>query len=799
MIKRLRVEGMTCAVCAQGIEKNVRAIKGVNSVSVSLMAKEMTVDFDSEICSIEKIVAVVNKLGYDAFIGERVKDNVNLQSKKLKRRFIVSILLLIPLMYFSMGNMIGLPTFSKKINYVIEFLFATAIIIINFKFYSNGARAVINLSPNMDTLVSLGSFSAYLYGIIVTIGLFLGKLNPMHTFFESSAMVLTLVTLGKWLEEISKDKTSNAIEKLNKLIPKTATILRDGEQEVVLTAEIKIGDVVVLKAGEYVAIDGVVIDGQGSVDKSAITGESMPEEIMAGSLITSGSIVKSGFLLVKAEKVGGETLFSKIVQIVKDAGISKAPIQKIADKISRVFVPVVTAIAIITFSVWLILGADIYNAINFGISVLVISCPCALGLATPVAVMATMGASAREGVLFKNAEALQKACKIDLVLLDKTATITVGKPKVTDFENLSPYEDSVIYKMASSLEKKSSHPLAQSIIEFCGNDECEISSYQYVIGKGIVGEINQKTYYLGNLDLMPNDLKFIFEEKLVDPKYQGKTLLFFATDEDVLATFAVSDYVKEDSENAIKLLNDMGVKTVMITGDNQLTAKRIANEVGITEYSYEVLPDQKYAIVDQYKKQGYFVAMVGDGINDSPALKGADVGIAMGTGTDIAIDSADVVLAGGSLKGLTKTLKISKKSVKIIKENLFWAFIYNLIAIPVAGGVLSPLGVVLTPAIASACMCMSSLFVVTNALRIFKRKKVKKVKEIEKTMVLSVDGMFCKHCQTKVQNALENLSGVKSVDVDLENKKATLIHNGSVATKTAIELIENIGYSAKIL
>ncbi len=799
MIKKFSIEGMTCAVCAQGIERNVKSLDGVLSAEVSLLAKELTVDFDDGKVSEERIIATVEKLGYTVLLGDDKEKDVYSEAKKLKKRFIISLILLFPLMYFSMGHMFGAPVFSKKVNFVIEFIFALSIIAVNFRFYINGVRALIHLTPNMDTLVSLGSFSALLYGIIVTAGLYLGLLDPTHTFFESSAMVLALVTLGKWLEEISKVKTGNAIEKLNKLIPKTATIVKDGKQTVVLTSEIEIGDVVVLKAGEYVAIDGVVIEGNASIDKSAITGESMPQEISINDKITSGSILQNGCLLVKAEKVREDSLFSKVIEIVKKAGASKAPIQKIADRVAGVFVPIVTTIAILTFIVWMIVSNDVYTSINFAISVLVISCPCALGLATPVAVMATMGVAAKEGVLFKNAEAMQKACKISCVLLDKTATITVGKPKVTGFENLSVFDDRVVFKIASGLEKKSSHPLAKSVIEYCKDLDCDVDCFEYVIGKGIVGEINGKTYYFGNLELVPEELRFLVEDRLDDERYQGKTLLYLATDEDLLAIFAVSDYVKEDSADAIKELNEQGILTVMITGDNKATASRIAKEVGITEYEHEVLPQEKYEIVNRYKEKGYFVAMVGDGINDSPALKSADVGVAIGTGTDIAIDSSDVVLANGSLKGITKTLKISKKSLRIIKQNLFWAFIYNVVAIPVAAGGLSALGVVLTPMIASMCMCLSSLFVVTNALRISrnKKKRIKKGKTI--TSYFLVDGMMCKHCQSKVYDALKNLSGVIEVDVDLENKKATLTHDGSVANETVIDVIVNVGYTARTI
>ena len=568
-------------------------------------------------------------------------------------------------------------------------------------------------------------------------------------------------------------------------------MLIEGKEKTVLTGELKVGDVLVLKAGDYIAVDGKIIEGSAGVDKSAITGESIPVELTVGDSVTSGSILKSGYLLVQATSVGQDTLFSKIVEIVKYAGASKAPIQKIADKVSGVFVPIVSIIALMTFTVWMIITRDVYSALNFGISVLVISCPCALGLATPVAVMAGAGKAASYGVLFKNAEAMQNACKVNCVLLDKTATITVGKPKVTDYINLDGSPDSKIKSMVSSLESKSSHPIAKCVMEFCGENYHTVDNFEYIVGKGIVGEIGGVKYYLGNLELLPKTVKIKFDKD----KYFGKTLVYFADDFAVIAVFAVSDYVKEDSALAIKELNNSGVKTVMITGDNESTAKRIADEVGIEEYYANVLPQDKYSIVEKYKANGYFVAMVGDGINDSPALKSAHLGVAMGTGTDIAIDSADVVIASGSLKGVTDTVKISKKTIKIIKQNLFWAFFYNVIAIPVSAGAFAFLGVALTPAIASACMSCSSLFVVTNALRIARKKKAKKNKDQStQTITVLVEGMMCKHCQTKVQTALEGIDGVSRVEVDLQNKKATLELTESVADDTIITAVENAGF-----
>ncbi len=795
MEQKFSVGGMTCSACSSGIEKFIGKLDGVISVSVSLLEKTMLVEYDEQKINCEVIIATVERIGYSAQkYGEKTQDKFS-DAKKLKKRFLVSLILLAPLMYFSMGVMFGAPAFDKKINFLIQWFFATVIIIINRKFFINGTKAIIRLNANMDTLVSLGSASAYIYSVIVTIMLYLGKSNPTHTFFESSAMVLALVTLGKWLEELSKVKTGDAIDKLSKLLPKAVTILVDGKEKTVITGELKKGDVLVLRAGDYLPVDGVVIKGTAGIDKSAITGESIPEEVTIDDKVSSGSILKDGYLLVKATDVGQDTLFSKIIEIVKKAGASKAPIQKIADKVSGFFVPIVSILAFITFTIWIIVTGNVYESLKFGISVLVISCPCALGLATPVAVMAGTGKAATHGVLFKNAEALQNACNVNCVLLDKTATITVGQPQVTDYVNVEGSLDSKIKSMVSSLESKSSHPLAKCVMDFCGEGYHTVGDYKYVVGKGIIGDIGGAKYFLGNVELLPEKLNSKARE--YQDKFEGKTVLYFADDFSIIAVFAVADYVKEDSAIAINELHEMGIKTVMITGDNQSSANRIANEVKIDEFSANVLPHEKYAIVEKYKREGFIVAMVGDGINDSPALKSANLGIAMGTGTDIAIDSSDVVIASGSLKGVVNTIKVSRKTVKIIKENLFWAFFYNVIAIPVAGGAFAFVNFTLTPALAAICMCCSSLFVVSNALRISKKNKSLPKSESKNGNVyeIFIEGMMCKHCQAKVQKALEGIKGENKVSVDLQNKKATLTHSENVAQETIISAIEDAGFN----
>ncbi len=793
MIKKFTVGGMTCSACSAGIEKNLRKLSGVNFVSVSLLLKELSVDFDDNVVSEAKIIETVEKLGYS--VGNDNKDRF-CEAKKLKKRFLISLIFLLPLMYFSMFVMLGAPAFEKKLNFIIQFILATTIIILNFKFYTNGVKAVIHKSPNMDTLVSLGSVSAYIYSIIVTVIAFLGK-DVEHTFFEASAMVLTLVTLGKWLEELSKVKTGDAIDKLNKIIPKTATVLKDGKMITVLTSEIEVGDTVILRVGDYASVDGVVVEGNASIDKSAITGESLPEEIKVDDFISSGSIVKDGFIMVEAIQVGDDTLFSKIVEMVKNSGASKAPIQRIADKVAGIFVPAVSAISLIVFSLWLIFNGELYTALNYGISVLVISCPCALGLATPVAVMASTGLAASKGILFKDADALQNARKINCVLLDKTATITVGKPKVVDYRNFSNKSDLEIFSIVCALEKMSSHPLAECVVEFCGKSHKTVDNYKYEVGKGIIGSLDNKTYYVGNYKLLAENLQRK-AKILEDGEFSGKTVLYFADDSNIIAIFVVADYLKDESKKAILELNKKGIRNVMITGDNFSVAKRVAEEVGIKEFEAEVLPQNKFETVNKFKSEGYCVAMVGDGINDSPALCSADIGIAMGTGTDIAIDSSDIIIANGNLNGVNDAIELSKKSTRIIKENLFWAFFYNVIAIPIAGGALSFIGVSLTPALASVCMSLSSLFVVGNALRISVKKKAKKQKNTRIKILfyyeLKIDGMTCGHCQEKVKDALSKIEGIESVEIDLKSKKAMLNASLSIAEEFFDKEILKAGY-----
>lgn len=712
MKKEFSVYGMMCTNCTGIVERTVKKLNGVISAEASLLDKSLTVEFDDELLSEKDIITAVKKLGYKIHAGKTEKDKDG-SASELKLRFILSLAFSLPLLYLSMGGMVGLPVMEKEVNYLVQAALAITLIAINYKFFYIGVRAAISGSANMDTLISLGALSAFIYSAVTVAAHYFG-IPAHHLYFDSVGMVFTLVVLGKWLEELSKNKTSAEIDKLSALIPKTAVVLIDGEEKVVNTSEINVGDIVCFKSGDYICIDGEVLSGGGSLDKSAITGESLPVETTAGDSVCSGTIVKNGYLQVRAQKVGEETLFSKIIEAVKKAGASKAPIQKVADKVAAVFVPIVSAIAVLSFALWLSITGEAYRAFGYAISVLVVSCPCSLGLATPVAVMVAMGKGAQNGVLFKNAKALQDFNKIKIFVFDKTATITTGKPEVVEYKLYGDEER--IFPLVYALEKMSSHPLAECIARFTEDRRADVKveKYDYIIGKGIVGTVNGEKYYLGSPAILPATVEF----KAIDGNY---SLVVFSSETELLAEFSVADAVKEGSVFAIRALNGKGLKTVMLTGDGENVAKRIASLTGIGEYVAEVLPEEKAEAVKRYKKSGV-VAMVGDGINDSVALKTADVGVAIGGGTDIAIDSADVVLSDGKLDKLPVALSLSEKTFGVIKQNLFWAFFYNVLLIPVAAGALAFAGITLSPMICAACMSASSLFVVSNALRLKKFK-----------------------------------------------------------------------------
>ena len=809
MKEKFSVSGMSCAACSAGIERTLRRLNGVKSAEVSLMGECAIVDYDETQINKEKITQAVLDLGYgisdydeSAILQAKPQPNV------LKKRFLLSIVFLLPLMYFSMGGMISLPQPSLVVSATLQMLLALAVIIVDFKFFTSGTKALIKRAPNMDTLVTLGSGVSFLYSLVFTILLYCGRLDEhFHFFYESAAMILALVTLGKWLEEKSKRKTGDEVEKLIKLMPNTVTV-EIGETQVKRAfAEIQVGDVLIVKQGEYIPIDGKIIQGHAFIDRAAITGESLPIEVQAGDAVTSADIVKSGFIKIIAEKVGVDTTLSQIVKMVKQAGASKAPLQKIADKIAGIFVPTVTLIAAITFMAWIMITGDLAQAANYAISVLVISCPCSLGLATPVAVMAATGKGMSLGILFKDADALQKAKDINCVLLDKTATLTVGKPKVTDFVCLKGDKQTAL-SIAQAIESQSNHPIAECIRAFSLNElsgasiDVNVENYEYLMGKGAKADCDGRTYLLGNRRLLQGiDAR---NATTLEKEYsnQGKTVVFLADTKQIIAIFALADTLKDESRAAVQALKTRGVRVGMLTGDNEQVSKAIANQVGIDDYFAEALPKDKAEAVARTREAGGFVAMVGDGINDSPALKEADVGIAMGNGTDIAIDSADVILSRGDVRLLATMIDLSKKTVKNIHQNLFWAFFYNCVAIPVAAGVFAFAGVSLNPMIGAACMSLSSLFVVSNALRLtrfqakFDEEKTDN-KELYMKKTMKIEGMMCQHCVAHVSKALSAVEGVLSVDVNLKKKTAIVECADTVSVETLTNAVVDAGYEVK--
>lgn len=825
MEKKFRVTGMTCAACAAGIQKTVSKMQGVEHADVSLMGECMRADFDESKVSSEDIVKAVQELGYGAEeekegaapAEKEEKKAVNSfaeEAKKLRTRFFTSLIFLIPLLYFTMGHMLGapLPAFwAQPSNFaLVQLLLTTPILVINFAFFRSGVRAAIKRVPNMDTLVSLGAAVSYLYSVVIMFVIPMRADADMHfvmgnLFFESAAMVLTLVTLGKWLEARSKRKTGEEVEKLLRLAPDTVTVEREGVQKTVRLSELVPGDIVVVRQGDSIPVDGTVLSGQSFVDKSAITGESLPVEVAEGDYVTSASVNKGNLLRVRAEKVGQETVLSRIVKMVQEAGTSKAPIEKTVDKIAGIFVPVVLLIALLTFGVWMILWGthavqiEVAQILKMAISVLVISCPCALGLATPVAVMAATGRGAAIGILYKDADALQRARGIRTVLLDKTATITEGKPRVTDLLVYAGTEREAL-SLACGIEQGSNHPLAECVLEKGkeeGIEAAKVTSFRYVSGKGALAEYTGLCM-IGNRRLLEeNGVSCVqAEEDAARLAKQGKTLLYLASGGKLVALIGVADTVKPTSAEAVRSLKELGIQPVMLTGDGEAAAHAVAQSVGIDRVYAEVLPEDKLRAVTENKKSG-ITAMVGDGINDSPALKEADVGIAMGNGTDVAIDSADVVLVGGDLRAVGAAVELSKAAMRNIKENLFWAFFYNVLCIPIAAGVLYAVGFVMEPMYGALAMSLSSVCVVGNALRLMRFKpKFLRSAQADKgddnmKRILKIEGMSCSHCSARVEQALNSVEGV-SASVDLKKKRATV--EGDAPDEVLCKAVEDAGY-----
>lgn len=802
------IKGMSCAACQATVEKVVSKLEGINSCSVSLLTNSMVVTGSA---SNEEIIRAIQSAGYDA----NVKDDKNKQinNKKVKdnntsgmiKRLISSVIILLILMYFSMGHMMfkwPIPPFLVGNHFsmgLLQLLLSSIILIINKHFFINGIKALIHKSPNMDTLVAMGSGISYIYSIyalfmmsdaIINNNQLLVEKYMDSLYFETAAMILTLITIGKTLEAYSKGKTTNALKSLMDLAPKQAVIIKDGKELTVNIEQVKKGDIFVVKPGENIPVDGIIIDGSGAINESAITGESIPVDKKIGDVVTSATLNQSGYLKCEATRVGEDTTLSQIIKMVEESSNTKAPIAKIADKVSGVFVPTVIFISLITFIIWMIISHNFITSFEFAISVLVVSCPCALGLATPVAIMVSSGKGAKNGILFKTAESIEVTGKVKVVALDKTGTITKGEPIVTDIIPVSNYSKEELLKLAYSLEKKSEHPLAKSVIKKAEEDKIdfyEVEEFKVLPGSGLEAKINGEMIYGGNYNLIKSVVNIDEEVNNIYNKLStsGKTPLFFAKSNSLIGVIGVADVVKDDSIEAIKDLKKLGIHVVMITGDNPTTAKSIGDMVGVDEVIAGVLPNEKENAIKKLQEK-YLVAMVGDGINDAPALTRADVGIAIGAGTDIAIDAADVVLMNSSLTDVVGAIKLSKKTLTNIRENLFWAFIYNIIGIPLAAGVLSYFGIKLVPMFGAIAMSLSSVCVVTNALRINfininKSIKLKKGKEKRKMFEkeIMVNGMMCSHCESRVKKALEEIDGVVEATASSKNNNVIIIETWS--------------------
>lgn len=827
-MKKFNVTGMSCAACSSRVEKAVSKVEGVQSCSVSLLTNSMGVEGSA---SDESIIAAVEKAGYGASVaGAEKKQSAETDQLKdkdtpvLMHRLIASVGFLVVLMYISMGHMMWgwpLPAFLADNQIAMglaQLLLCVIIMVINQKFFISGFKGLIHRSPNMDTLVALGSGASFVYSVYALFAMTDAQvkgnaelvMSYMHEFyFESAAMILTLITVGKMLEAHSKGKTTNALKALLNLAPQKATLLIDGKETEVTVDKVKKGDVFVVRPGESIPVDAEITDGSTAVDESALTGESIPVDKVVGDTVSAGTINKSGFIKCSATAVGEDTALSQIIKMVSDAAATKAPVAKIADKVSGVFVPAVIVIALITIAVWLLCGQTVGYALARGISVLVISCPCALGLATPVAIMVGNGMGARKGILFKTAASLEEAGKTQIAVLDKTGTITKGEPKVTD---IIPFEitENELLKYAYSIEAKSEHPLAKAIIvkaEELSLNPYEVTDFKAESGNGLSAEYNGKRIiggskkYISSIIGISNDI-LSKADKLSE---EGKTPLFFMKGDKLLGIIAVADVIKDESPQAVKELQNMGIKVVMLTGDNERTAKAVGKLAGVDEVIAGVMPDGKEKVVAELKKQGK-VLMVGDGINDAPALTRADIGMAIGSGTDIAIDAADVVFMKNKLTDVPAAVRLSRKTLRNIHENLFWAFIYNVIGIPLAAGVWIPLlGWQLNPMFGAAAMSLSSFCVVTNALRlnffdITNPKKDRKIKYKSKkddnamTKTMKIDGMMCSHCEGRVKQSLEGLAQVSQAEVSHEKGTAVVTLTAEVSNDVLKKTVEDQGY-----
>lgn len=848
MKQKFNVTGMTCSSCQAHVEKSVAKLHGVDEVTVNLLSNNMNVSFDETQTNTDQIIAAVESAGYGASVytkgktTEKPKDTVQDEMKEMKSRLIISFIFLIPLMYISMHHMFNewfglpVPAFVKAlihgdenaVTYALsQFLLLLPILFVNQKYFRVGFHTLRKGAPNMDTLIAIGATAATVYGLfaIFRIGYGLGHGDfdlvskyTMDIYFESAGTILTLITLGKYLETRSKGKTSEAITKLMNLAPKTAVVIRNDKEIEIEIENVVVGDIVVVKPGQNVPVDGIVIEGSTSVDQAALTGESIPVEKGVGDNVIAATVNKTGYFKMKATKVGDDTTLAQIIQLVEDASNSKAPIAKMADKISGIFVPIVISIAILAAVIWLLVGASFEFALSIGIAVLVISCPCALGLATPVAIMVGTGKGAENGILIKSAESLETAHTIQTVVLDKTGTITEGKPKVTDIEVVADIDEKRFLSIAASMEKLSEHPLAEAIVEHAKVNTIPLlaaENFEAISGRGIKAQIEGNDYFAGNEAFMKESGISLSrlrgrQDSLAE---EGKTPLYFADSNRILGMIAVADTIKQTSRQAIEELKMMGINVVMLTGDNKKTAEAIKRQLPLDRVIAEVLPQDKEKKIRLIQEQGKKVAMVGDGINDAPALARADVGIAIGAGTDIAIESADIVLMKSDLLDVVTAIQLSKSVIRNIKMNLFWAFFYNTIGIPLAAGVFySVLEWKLNPMFAAAAMSLSSVCVVLNALRLklFKPKfhynrsndsnniNYTKIEKDDDTMkkIVKVEGMSCNHCKASVEKALNSLNGVSEAKVDLKKKIAVVSLEGEVEDKALMEAVNNAGYEA---
>ena len=838
------VTGMTCASCSARVEKTVAHLEGVENVAVNLLTNSMEVNYNPSVLNSDTIISAVEKAGYGANLknqAAKTSSGADISAmdemKKMKKRLISSLIFLIPLFYISMGHMLGmpLPSFLHGAGNAVTFAFTQFLLVIpilwiNFHYFRNGFKNLFHLSPNMDSLIAIGSGASVLYGIfaIYRIGWGYGHSDlgvvarySMDLYFESAGTILTLITLGKFLESRAKRKTTDAITKLVNLRPKTATVIRNGVSRETDISEVVKGDIVAVKSGAIIPVDGRIIQGSCSIDESVITGESMPVEKSAGDNVTGATINKSGYIEIQATKIGEDSTLNQIIKLVEEASATKAPVAKIADKISGVFVPIVIAVALLSAIVWLLVGESFEFALSTGISVLVISCPCALGLATPTAIMTGTGRSAQMGILIKSAECLETSGKLDTVVLDKTGTVTQGKPQVTDVIPVGMDKQEFL-SLAVSVEQLSEHPLAKAVAEYGKKENCSvvaISHFENFSGMGISATTDKDTVLAGNIQLMNRNSIATepFNDIMEKFSTQGKTPLFFARNQRIIGIIAVADVIKETSKIAVQELKSMNINVVMLTGDNLKTAQAIAADCGIEKVFAEVLPQEKEWKIRQLQNEQHNVAMVGDGINDSPALMRADVGIAIGAGTDIAIESADVVLVKNNLIDIVRLIQLSRKTLKNIKENLFWALIYNSVGIPLASGIFYPVfGWRMNPMYGALAMCFSSVCVVTNALRLrhftpkfryysedtenFRSADENNIatdtneetEENTMTKKVIIDGMMCEHCSGRVEQALNKIDGVKA-SVNLKKKTATV--KGDVSDDTIRAVVKEAGYT----